>query len=119
MIQARRSQPAEPPFNGSIDTVEVEGRALILHAFSMNLAECLKADEAEASEFETSVRVRVLLRNVCPKRERTLLEKLRDELWPRFYIGGRGGVVLCLSRSIGPWGVGRSSTKRAARSGSA
>ncbi|MEV4364108.1 hypothetical protein [Nonomuraea sp. NPDC049625] len=100
----RESQPAEPPFNGLIDTVEVEGRALILHAFSMKPTECLKADEAEASELETSVRVRVVLRDVCPRRERTLVEKWRDELWPRSYIGGRGGVVfvpVTLDRPLG------------------
>ncbi|MEV1174704.1 hypothetical protein [Nonomuraea sp. NPDC049784] len=100
----RESRPPEPPFNGSIDKVEVEGRTLILHAFGMSPTECLKADEAVAAESETSVRVRVVLRDVCPRRERTLLEKWRDELWPRSYIGGRGGVVfvpVTLDRPLG------------------
>ncbi|MFE3449284.1 hypothetical protein ACFXJ8_10145 [Nonomuraea sp. NPDC059194] len=100
----RESRPTEPPFTGWIDTVEVEGRALILHAVSgMTSTDCLKADEAEAAEFETSVRVRVVLRDVCPRRERTLLEKWRDELWPRAYIG-TGGVVfvpVTLDRPLG------------------
>ncbi|MEU7900521.1 hypothetical protein AB0B45_47790 [Nonomuraea sp. NPDC049152] len=64
---------------------------------------CLKADEAEATESETSVRVRVVLRDVCPRRERTLLEKWREELWPRAYIG-TGGVVfvpVTLDRPLG------------------
>lgn len=100
----RESRPAEPPFNGWIDMVEVEGRALILHTGSgMNSTECLKADEAEAAEFGTNVRVRVVLRDVCPRRERTLLEKWRDELWPRSSIG-TGGVVsvpVTLDRPLG------------------
>ncbi|MGP3919620.1 hypothetical protein [Nonomuraea sp. 10N515B] len=100
----RESRPAEPPFNGWIDTVEVEGRALILQAVSgMHSTECLKADAAEAVEFETSVRVRVVLRDVCPRHERTLLEKWRDELWPPAYIG-TGGIVsvpITLDRPLG------------------
>lgn len=100
----RESRPAEPPFDGWIDMVEVEGRALILHTGSgMNSTECLKADEAEAAEFGTNVRVRVVLRDVCPRRERTLLEKWRDELWPRPSIG-TGGVVsvpVTLDRPLG------------------
>ena len=89
----RESWPAEPSFNGSIGTVEVEGRVLILEAGSgMSSSECLMTDRAEVAEFETSVRVRVVLRDVCPRRERTLLEKWREELWPLASIG-MGGVV--------------------------
>jgi hypothetical protein len=92
---ARESQSAEPPFGGQIDTVEVEGQALILHAFSVDTrTECLKADEAEAAESKTSVRVRVVLRDICPKRQRMLLEKWRDELWPPSHLTTGGAVLV-------------------------
>ncbi|MFD1536860.1 hypothetical protein [Nonomuraea guangzhouensis] len=84
--------------------VEVEGRVLILQAVSgTNSTECLKADKTEVAESKTSVRVRVVLRDVCPRRERTLLEKWRDELWPRSYIGTGGVVVVpvTLDRPLG------------------
>ncbi|MEV0196256.1 hypothetical protein [Nonomuraea sp. NPDC050691] len=84
--------------------VEVEGRVLMLQAVSGTVStECLKADETEAAESKTSVRVRVMLRDVCPRRERTLLEKWRDELWPPSSIG-TGGVVVApvtLDRPLG------------------
>lgn len=100
----RESQPPEPPFDGGIDIAEVEGRTLILQAVGgTNSSECLKADRTEAVESKTSVRVRVVLRDVCPRAERTLLEKWRDELWPRAYIGVAGvvAVPVTLDRPLG------------------
>ncbi|WP_433515071.1 hypothetical protein ACQP2T_05375 [Nonomuraea sp. CA-143628] len=103
-VSIRESWAPEPPFNGWIDMVEVEGRVLIVQAVSgTNSTECLKADKTEVAESKTSVRVRVVLRDVCPRRERTLLEKWRDELWPRSYIGTGGVVVVpvTLDRPLG------------------
>ncbi|MER7506686.1 hypothetical protein AB0L05_41675 [Nonomuraea pusilla] len=99
----RESWPAEPPFDGAVDRAEVEGRVLILRTGGTDSTDCLKADKAEAIEFETSVRVRVVLRDVCPRRERTLLEKWRDELWPTASIGTAGivDVPVILDRPLG------------------
>ncbi|MEU5861512.1 hypothetical protein ABZ815_10085 [Nonomuraea sp. NPDC047529] len=101
----RQSRPAEPPFPGQIDTVEVEGRVLIMQAVSLAIpTKCLKTDEAQAVESETVVRVRVMIRNVCPASERTLLEKWREELWPRARLDtgiGAVDVAVTLDRPLG------------------
>ncbi|WP_343948791.1 hypothetical protein [Nonomuraea longicatena] len=100
----RESRPIEPPFAARIDTVEVEGRILLLHAFTLETSEeCLKAEKAEAAESEMSVRVRATLRDICPTRERTLLEKWLEEIWPRFHLGHGGGVPMSvtLDRPLG------------------
>ncbi|NRQ33819.1 hypothetical protein HII36_18460 [Nonomuraea sp. NN258] len=104
VLSVRESWPPEPPYAGGVHRASVDGRALVLEVSGRGSSSaCLTADRVEAAETGTSVRVRVMLRDVCRKRERTLLEKWREELWPpvTIRVGAGVEVTVMLDRPLG------------------